>query len=132
HDYIAETVETIRATDGSLRRPYDSKVGVYPCRSFNLGPHTVSFPHKDVGNLAQSWCSVTALGEYDHHLGGHLVLWDFKTVIQFPAGSTILLPSALFLHSNTSIQPGETRYSIIQYAAGGLFRWVENGCMTDK
>ena len=125
-------METIKAKgDGSLRRPYDSKVGVFPCRSFNLGEQTVSFPHTDMENLAQSWCSVTSLGQFDPTLGGHLVLWDFGLFVEFPPASTILIPSALLLHSNTSIQHGESRFSIVQYAAGGLFRWVENGCMTD-
>ncbi|KAF8345216.1 hypothetical protein F5887DRAFT_856061, partial [Amanita rubescens] len=64
--------------------------------------------------------------------GQHLVLWDFGLVIEFPPASTILIPSALLPHSNTSIQPNESRFSIVQYAAGGLFHWVENGCMTDR
>jgi len=36
-------------------------------------------------------------------------------------------PSAILAHSNVAIVPKETRYSFTQYAAGGLFRWVENG-----
>lgn len=72
------------------------------------------------------------MGEFTHTTGGHLVLWDFGLVIDFPAGSAILIPSALIVHSNTAVQCGGTRYSIVQYVAGGLFRWVENGCMTKK
>jgi hypothetical protein len=53
-------------------------------------------------------------------------------VIEFPPGSTVLIPSALFKHSNTSIQSDENRFSIIQYAAGALFRWVENKCRTQE
>ena len=30
-------------------------------------------------------------------------------------------------HGNTPIGEGETRFSIAQYAAGGLFRWVAYG-----
>lgn len=30
-------------------------------------------------------------------------------------------------HSNIGIQEGESRYSFTQYAAGGLFRWVDHG-----
>lgn len=115
-----------------LRRPYDSKVGVFPCRSFNLGDRSTSLPHTDDGNLAQSWCSITPLGTFDPKKGGHLILWDFGLVVEFPAGSTALIPSALIKHSNVPIQAGEKRYSIIQYAAGGLFRWVENGLMPAK
>jgi hypothetical protein len=70
---------------------------------------------------------VTALGAFDYKKGGHLILWDCHLVIEFPPGCTILLPSAILMHSNTSILPKETRYSFTQYTAGGLFRWVENG-----
>ncbi|KAI9428796.1 hypothetical protein H4582DRAFT_1789040, partial [Lactarius indigo] len=40
------------------------------------------------------------------------------------------IPSALITHSNTPLQAGETHFCLIQYAAGGLFRWVENGFQT--
>jgi hypothetical protein len=139
YKYVKETMELLRASRDhtksrkrQLRRDYDGKLGVFPCRSFNLGEQTASFPHRDVANLAQSWCSITPLGNFDPEKGGHLVLWDLGLVVEFPAGSTILIPSALVVHSNTAIQPQEKRFSIVQYAAGGLFRWVQNGCMTDK
>lgn len=94
--------------------------------------HGVTWPHTDQGNLAWGWCAVTALGKFNPDLGGHLILWDLGLVIRFPPGSTILLPSALITHSNTSIQEGEERSSIVHFTAGGLFRYVDNGCMTDK
>lgn len=135
---MKQVVEKIRASrDGLssgpvLRKPYDSKVGVFPCRSFNMGGQAVTAPHVDEKNLAHSWCAVTALGHFDPSLGGHLILWDFGLAVKFPPGSTILIPSALLVHSNASIQPGETRAAIVQYAAGGLFRWSERGLMTEK
>ncbi|KAN0111296.1 hypothetical protein V8E52_008671, partial [Russula decolorans] len=106
--------------------------GAFPCRSFNLGQQTASFPHLDEKNLAQSWCSITLLGDFSPDLGGHLVLWDFGLIVHFPAGSTALIPSALLVHSNTPIQLGETRRSIVQYAARGLFRWVRSGLVLEK
>jgi hypothetical protein len=131
------TVEAIKARfDGDadeqhgLRRSYDDKIGAFPCRSFNLGRQTVTYPHTDNCNLAHSWCSVTPLGNFDHQTGGHLVLWDFGLVVDFPAGSTILIPSSIIVHSNTTIKDNESRFSIVQYAAGGLFRWVKNGFST--
>ncbi|KAM6497899.1 hypothetical protein JOM56_005847, partial [Amanita muscaria] len=129
--YMKDTVKTIKSKL-NIGKDYESKLGVFPCRSFNLGPQTASLPHRDMGNLAHSWCSIAAVGQFNLELGGHLVLWDFGIAIEFPPGSTILIPSALFMHSNASVQEGETRYSIVQYAAGGLFRWVSNGCKTDK
>ncbi|KAK2465171.1 hypothetical protein APHAL10511_002802 [Amanita phalloides] len=135
YEYVRETVEAIRArrdkSGEPLRRPYDDQLGVFPCLSVNLGLQSTSFPHMDDGNLAQSWCSITPLGLFNPKKGGHIILWDLGLVIDFPPGSTVLIPSALILHSNTSIQPGETRFSIVQYAAGGLFRWVNNGHMTE-
>ena len=42
----------------------------------------------------------------------------------------MLAPRSIILHSNTQIKEDETRFSIVQYAAGGLFRWAENGYST--
>lgn len=113
-----------------LRRDYDSKIGAYPCRSFNLGKQSLTYPHVDHCNLSHGWCAVTPLGNFTHQTGGHLVLWDFGLVIDFPAGSTILIPSSIIVHSNTAIKEGEKRYAVVQYVSGGLFRWVKNGYMT--
>jgi len=132
-------VERVRATSdhsdgtpGDLRRPADKPLGVFPCRTFNVDMQSVSRPHTDQGNLAQGWCSITPLGEFNHTLGGHLVLWDLGLIVQFPPGCTVLIPSSIVCHSNTSLQPGEVRHVIVQYASGRLFRWVYNGLMTDK
>ncbi|KAG6847607.1 hypothetical protein H0H93_007078 [Arthromyces matolae] len=138
YEYMEETMEALRQHYDEcpeprrrLRRPYDQSVGVFPCRSFNLGEQSVSYPHKDDANLAQSWCSITPLGSFDATQGGQLILWDLGIVVDFPSGSTILIPSALVLHSNAPISLYKTRYAIIQYAAAGLFQWVENGFMSE-
>jgi len=133
---MKETVERVKtwsdeAGTASLRRPYDQAIGEFPCRTFNVSPQSVSTPHVDQNNLAQGWCSITPLGTFDPKCGGHLVLWDFGLVIQFPPGSTALIPSALVCHSNSTVQNGEVRYSVVQYASGRLFRWVNNGCSTN-
>ncbi|KAJ7025301.1 hypothetical protein C8F04DRAFT_1269429 [Mycena alexandri] len=47
-------------------------------------------------------------------------------------GATILIPSGCLDHGNTPIQTGETRYSMTQYAAGGLFRWAAYGFQSVK
>ena len=89
-------------------------------------------PHRDYANLAWGWCAITALGNFDHRLGGQLVLWDLHLVIDFPAGSTILIPSALLWHSNVAVRPGEVRRSITSYSAGALFRWIDQGFVTKE
>ncbi|KAJ6599613.1 hypothetical protein B0H10DRAFT_2322761, partial [Mycena sp. CBHHK59/15] len=42
------------------------------------------------------------------------------------------MPSGCVDHGNTPLQPGETRTSMTQYAAGGLFRWVAYGFQSAK
>ncbi len=54
-------------------------------------------------------------------------MFDLGLLIQFPAGSVILLPSGILRHGNTPILVGEERMSIAQYCAGGLLRWVDYG-----
>ena len=61
-----------------------------------------------------------------------MILFGLKLVIQFPVGSTALIPSGCMDHGNTPIRDGETRMSIAQYAAGGLFRWVAYGFKSAK
>ena len=60
------------------------------------------------------------------------MLEELGLEVEFPPSSTILIPLALITHYNTPIQAHETCFSIVQYAAGGLFRWAKNRYMTDK
>ncbi len=104
---------------------------VFASITFNFGPQTVTVPHIDYLNLAGGLCAITALGNFDPDAGGHLVLWDLRIVLRFPPGATVLIPSSLIRHSNVPIQAGEQRFSVTQYSAGGLFRWVDNGLCSD-
>lgn len=61
-----------------------------------------------------------------------MVLFQLRIVVEFPPCSTIIIPSGSLDHGNTPIQDGETRFSIAQYASGGLFRWVAYGFSTVK
>ncbi|KAH9849136.1 hypothetical protein C2E23DRAFT_738068 [Lenzites betulinus] len=130
HKYYDDTMEALLAKHPHLRRNFTNSV--FAAATFNLGPQTVTFRHTDHQNLPAGWCAITALGEYDYTAGGHLILWDARMIVEFPPGSTILMPSALIRHSNTTVQPHEVRYSLTQYSAGGLFRWVECGFRTQK
>ncbi|KAK0442271.1 uncharacterized protein EV420DRAFT_1485394 [Desarmillaria tabescens] len=76
---------------------------IFASATFNFGPRTLCFRHTDSANLPFGWCTITALGRYNFRRGGHLVLWDLKLVVDFPPGSTILIPSAILRHSNTAI-----------------------------
>lgn len=114
------------------KQPRNFGKSVFACATMNFGPRVRSFMHRDMLNLSHGWCAITALGRFNPKLGGHLVCEETKTVIEFPPGSTFLIPSSCLTHSNTDIQEGECRASFTQYTAGGVFRWVENGFRTDK
>ncbi|KAJ7723599.1 hypothetical protein B0H14DRAFT_3519894 [Mycena olivaceomarginata] len=100
---------------------------VFASAAFNFGPRVWTFKHRDVCNLAFGWCAVQSLGPFNAVKGGHLVLWDLKMVVEFPAGALILLPSATVAHSNVALEVGEEQISFTQFTAGGLFRWVDHG-----
>jgi hypothetical protein len=100
---------------------------IWAAAALNNGPNTVTYEHLDLLNLAFGWCAIFALGPFDFTCGGHFILWDMKLAIQFPPGSIILMPSAILRHSNAALHPGDRRYSLTLFSAGGLFRWVANG-----
>ncbi|KAF8175645.1 hypothetical protein K438DRAFT_1847442 [Mycena galopus ATCC 62051] len=120
----------LAARNKALRWPFLGSV--FAACTFNFGPRAITCPHLDFGNLAWSWCAITSLGWFDPDRGGHLILWDLKLVVRFPPGATILIPSAIIRHSNIPVQAHEKRFSFVQYSAGGLFRWIRNGFMTDE
>ena len=125
HQEYVDKLGSIQARDPSLTWNFNNSI--FPTATVNFGPQTVCYDHLDVSNNAAGWCDITAMGPYDHKKGGHLVLFDIDRVIEFPPGSHILIPSAVMRHANTAIQPHERRMGFTQYAAGGLFRWVDQG-----
>ncbi|KAJ7216259.1 hypothetical protein C8J57DRAFT_1096151 [Mycena rebaudengoi] len=130
-DYYIEHMGPFYTQNPHLHRPFLN--GIWSACTFNMGPKTCTLSHRDFVNLAFSWCAITTLGYFDYTKGGHLILWDCKLVIEFPPGSTILIPSAAIFHSNIPIAAkGETWYSFTQYTAGGLFRWVQHGFQSEE
>lgn len=123
--YFSDTLEEIIRVNGKLCPNWDNSA--FAACTFNCGPQTAAFDHKDAGNLSHGLCALTSLGKFNYHHGAHLVLFELRAVLEFPAGNTALIPSAAVTHANTRIQPNETRFSIAQYTAGGLFRWVAYG-----
>ncbi|KAJ7683303.1 hypothetical protein B0H17DRAFT_1205173 [Mycena rosella] len=71
-------------------------------------PDTVAAEHTDYGNNPAGWCAITS------------------------GGTSALVLSGAVNHGNTPIAADETRFSMTQYAVGGLFRWVRYGFMTAK
>lgn len=122
---FSNTLNAILERDHRLKRNFPNSV--FAAMTLNLGPQTVTYRHTDSLNAPWGWCAITAIGDYDPKKGGHLILWDLGIAVEFPPGSTILIPSAILRHSNVAISQGERRYSLTQYTAGALFRWEECG-----
>ncbi|KZP19050.1 hypothetical protein FIBSPDRAFT_744449 [Athelia psychrophila] len=128
YERYCDYFERLRAHDPTL--VWNFPKSVFPAMTVNFGPNAVCYDHLDFGNAAAGWCAITSAGSYNPKLGGHLVLFDIDLIIEFPPGSTILIPSSIMRHGNTPVQDGETRVGITQYAAGGLFRYVDHGFST--
>ncbi|KAJ7818941.1 hypothetical protein B0H13DRAFT_1921973 [Mycena leptocephala] len=128
HSYYREYDAKLRKHHPHLRRPFPHST--FFTANFNFGRNVWTFKHRDVLNLAFGWCAIQALGRFDATKGGHLVLWDLRLVIEFPAGALILVPSATIAHSNVPVSDDEERTSFTQYSPGGVFRYVDNGFRT--
>ena len=133
-DLYQEYAQTLGSLydDNPLLRPL-FQGSPWPALSINFPPHAYTRIHTDAGNKANGLCSIFSLGTFDPTKGGHLVLPDLKLLIEFPPGALILIPSASLRHGNIPVRDWEARASWTQYAAGGLFRWVEYGfCSWDS
>ncbi|KAJ7198440.1 hypothetical protein C8J57DRAFT_1635380 [Mycena rebaudengoi] len=106
--------------------------GLQSTATFNCGPRSVAYDHLDFLNLAGGLCPLTVGGNFDHEKGAHLYLHQVDLIIECPSTASLLIPSACMSHGNTPLQLGETRCSITQYAAGGLFRWAGYGYQSAK
>ncbi|KAJ6458088.1 hypothetical protein DFH09DRAFT_961241, partial [Mycena vulgaris] len=104
--------------------------GAFAASEFFLGS-AESPPRLDDRDMLWGWRGLTSLGTYDSRFGGELILWDEKLVIKFPVGATFLFPAAFMRYSFTAIRPWERRYSFSQYSQGALFRYAENGFMSE-
>jgi hypothetical protein len=130
YDYYNRHVQALIDHDKTSTQPFHNSI--WATTTFNFGPATACFKHKDYLNLPFGLCGITSLGRFDPKRGRHLVLWGICQVVEFPPGSTVLIPSTAIAHSNVGIQGGECCYSFTQYTAGRIFCWVDQGFQTVK
>ncbi|KAF7296707.1 hypothetical protein HMN09_01079800 [Mycena chlorophos] len=128
HGYYVDYSQKFDGFGLPRTRPFPASV--FAAAAFNFGPRAWTHKHRDVLNLPFGWCAIIALGKFDPTKGGHLVLWDLKLIIEFPAGSPFSSPPRRS-HSNVKVQSHEMRASFTQFTAGGLFRFVDNGFRTE-
>lgn len=92
--------------------------------TINFGPKAATKIHRDSKNLVGGVCAIAVLGEYDHRTSGHLLLHEMDVILETRPGDVIFLPSSAISHSNSPVRDGEDRCSIVQYTAGGNFRYL--------
>jgi hypothetical protein len=107
YKYMCDVLRAIYENDPKLEQLFTNSV--FPAATWNLGPDVVMTDHEDMLNLAHGMCPATAAGDYDYKKGGHMYLKQLNLLIEFPSGSSMIIPSASVTHSNTAIQKGETR-----------------------
>ena len=130
YEHYEKLVEDINAHHLEVCCPHAKSV--FMATTLNLGDTVVTKRHRDTKNLANGFCAVVSLGNYDHKQGGHLVLHDLNLILEFPPGWVIFLPSACIIHSNIGISDDEWWSSITYYTAGGLFRWAAYGFQSEQ
>lgn len=90
HAYYKGVLDAVERQLPHLKPHFDDNA--FSGVTFNVGPRVVTYRHRDHLNLPFGLCCVTALGDFDHKRGGHLVLWDLKLIIQAPQARRTLYP----------------------------------------
>jgi hypothetical protein len=131
HLHYKDCQEAYLEASPSLVPP--STKGVFAAMTLNIGPCTITLPHRDSSNFASGVCVVIALGSFDHKLGGHLVLHEPGVLFELASGEGVIFGSSCITHENIPIAKGERRRSITFYSAGCLFSYQDMGYknMTD-
>ncbi|KAK0187164.1 hypothetical protein F5146DRAFT_1105028 [Armillaria mellea] len=107
--YASEHLEALYSKLPNLQSNFPCSV--FLCTAFNFGG---------------------TLGHFDHRHGRHIILWELKLFIQFSHAATIFIPSAIITHSNIPPTEGDSRISFMQFFAGGILHWVDNGFCMEK
>ncbi|KAK7433791.1 hypothetical protein VKT23_020560 [Stygiomarasmius scandens] len=128
HAHYSESLRRYCEHDPNFSPNFPSSV--FAAATFNLDEQTLTAEHLDYFNFLFGLCSVTALGDFNPTVGAHMILWDLQVVIEFPPGTSMLIPSCWCWHSNSAMTKGGVRHSFVQYSAGGLFRYDNDGMRT--
>jgi hypothetical protein len=86
---------------------------------------TDSVPRKTGGGVS-GWDAFTSLGHYDGREVA-LILWDDRSVVTFPPGSTFFLPAGLMSYSFTSASSDSSPMLVTQSTHHDLHDYAANG-----
>ncbi|KAJ7913298.1 hypothetical protein B0H13DRAFT_1557393, partial [Mycena leptocephala] len=86
---------------------------------------TKGFVHREGPAYIPSMSALTSLGHYDPTMEGELILWTEKKVINFPVGTTFLMPKWL-PYSFTSVESPRSQMILSQTCENALCEYVAN------
>ncbi|KAJ6474076.1 hypothetical protein DFH09DRAFT_1343350 [Mycena vulgaris] len=81
---------------------------IFAACTFNFGPRAICAPHLDFANPSWGWCTITALGDFDPDVGGHLILWDRTSSYVFPPAPLSSSPPPSFATRTSLSGPTNT------------------------
>ncbi|KAJ7025309.1 hypothetical protein C8F04DRAFT_962112 [Mycena alexandri] len=87
---------------------------------------TDGVPRRERNALPSSFSALTSLGDY-HSTEGELILWEDQIVLNFPSGSTFLLPKWMS-YSFTAVESPGYQMVMVQSCDGELSDYVANDC----
>ncbi|THH26573.1 hypothetical protein EUX98_g7615 [Antrodiella citrinella] len=107
----------------------------FAAQSLNLATQSLAISHLDLQDLVFGLCAILPFGDFNPRRSAHIVLHEPKMIVELGAGDVFLFPSATIHHESIPMahtDKDSTRQSMIFYSAGGLFRWVRQGHMTQE
>ena len=123
----ADKLHALFEQSPDLKR-YVSK-SVFPTASFEFSNGRQCRVHHCHPNGSVGWCTLFAGGEYDPSTGGHLYLPQVQLLIEFPPGTSILIPSTI-VYGILPVASSQTRYTFSQYIPVDIIRYIDNGFRT--
>lgn len=103
------------------------KESPFPTMSINDGPHATAEVHRDAHNLIWGLCVLGIFGSFNKQTSGQLICHEAAFIMELKHGDVFFFPSGGISHENAPLRKGETRYSLVQYMAGGHLRWIWQG-----
>ncbi|PPQ97424.1 hypothetical protein CVT26_006788, partial [Gymnopilus dilepis] len=133
----AQAIESARSRLHFSKKDQDHRRGGFPALAVGIshggGQPYPKMRRQDPRNqdALQDLLSEPAFERISGHATGKLLSFDehhgsVPTKIDTSLSCTILIPSAAIHHSNVMVGVHERRYSVTQYSAGGIFRWIDN------
>jgi hypothetical protein len=125
-------VEAVLAHDLGLHLPYDipndgpRQPSVFSRVKYRFT--TGGSPRRETVAHARGFTALTSMGNYDS-TEGELILWDEERVINFPTGSTFLLPKWM-RHSFTAVKSPGYQMILAQSCEGALWEYISNNFST--